>query len=585
MQILWVDRDVTRCEQLRAHLPSRYILSPAASGYEALGLLRRQSFWLAVVNRGLPDMEELELIGEIRRRFPSTRLMFCSDSGDFRLAGKALELGADAIAARSCTPEELLGRLKWIEEHSPVPAAGLEAADDRLERVQLFVDSHIDQPLRQEDLLDVACLSRSALHRYFKKLVGMSCSQYVTSRRIEQAKHLLEHEDAPIYEIAGKTGFQDPAYFCRWFKQLTTVTPLAFRSAVRAGTQELKIGALVPLSGAYGYAGQDVLMGVEFAAAEIARRFGLEISVYPIDTETCPARAAAKVWDAYRRLGIRHFTGCTSSAVLVDVAQAVEESHCLLVSSACANVEDRKRNERVFRWSLPAREAVRKTMIPLIRRDPSARRWFTISPDYIFGRSLLNSAEAVFREYDIEHVGNAFHDLGSRDFRPLFRKARALKAQTIVLLNYGEDTDTALVQAKEMNICEDSQLLVVWSNGLQNIRKIGLESSRGVLFGTQYWENKNLPANNLLRKGWEKQFNQDPNYPNVTGYIGTLMLHMAMQKTGSSDPEANRNALENLEWDGLTAIREFINPDTHQTAKDYFLLQVEPSGRVTELAG
>jgi hypothetical protein len=49
--------------------------------------------------------------------------------------------------------------------------------------------------------------------------------------------------------------------------------------------------------------------------------------------------------------------------------------------------------------------------------------------------------------------------------------------------------------------------------------------------------------------------------------------------------QKNRKALENLERDGLTAIREFINPDTHQTAKDYFLLQVEPSGRVTELAG
>ncbi|MBN2552277.1 MAG: ABC transporter substrate-binding protein, partial [Spirochaetales bacterium] len=536
-------------------------------------------------NRGLPDMEELDLIAEIRRRHPSTRLMFCSDSGDFRLAGKAMELGADALAARSCTPEELLGKLRWIEEHAPVPAAGWEAAGDRLKRVQLYVDSHIDQPLRQEDLLDVACLSRSSLHRYFRKRVGMSSSQYVTSRRLERARHLLEHEDAPICEIAGKTGFQDPAYFCRWFKQLTAVTPLAFRSAIRAGKRSLRIGALVPLSGAYGYAGQDVLMGAEFAAAEIARRFGLEISVYPIDTETCPARAAAKVWDAYRRLNIRHFTGCTSSAVLVDVARAVEESHCLLVSSACANVEDRRLNERVFRWSLPAREAVRRTMIPLIRRDPTARRWFTISPDYIFGRALLGAAEAVFREYDIEHVGNAFHELGSRDFRPLFRRARALKAQTIVLLNYGGDTDAALVQAREMNVSEDSQLLVVWSNGLQNIRKIGLESSRGVLFGTQYWENKNLPANNLLRKGWEKQFNHDPNYPNVTGYIGTLMLHMAVQKTGSSDPEANRNALENLAWDGLTAIREFINPDTHQTAKEYFLLQVEPSGRVTELAG
>jgi len=584
MRILWIDSDVTRGEQLRAQLSPKYVLTTAASGYEAMGVLRRQVFWLAVVNRGLPDMEELKLIGKIKRHFPLTRLMFCSDSGDFRLGGTALELGVDALAARSCSLNELICRLKWLEEHSPGSATGSDPSGDRLKRIELYVDSHIDQPFRQEDLLEIACLSRSALHRYFKRYLGMPCSEYVASRRMEQVKHLLEHGDAPIYEIAAKTGFQDTAYFCRWFKQLTTVTPLSFRNAVRRKKQELAIGALIPLSGAYGSAGQDVLLGVEFAAAEIAKRYGIEVSIFPIDTETCPARAANKVWDTWRRLGICHFTGCTSSGVLVEVARAVEESHSLLVSSACANVEDRRWNEHVFRWSLPAREAVRKTVIPLIRRDPSARRWFTISPDYIFGRSLLSRAEAVFKEYDIDHVGNAFHDVGNRDFRPLFRRARAAKAQTIVLLNYGDDTNTALLQAREMSVASYSQLLVVWSNGLHNIRKIGLESSRGVLFGTQYWEKKNLPANNLLRRGWKKQFNMEPTYPNVTGYIGTLMLHMAMQRTGTSDPEANKNALENLAWDGLTAIREFINPDTHQTTKEYFLLHVDASGKVTEFA-
>jgi len=582
MQILWVDSDGTLIEQLRTQLPSRYVLTTASTGYEAVGLLKRRPFWLVVVNRGLPDTDELELIGEIKHQFPNTRLMFCSDSGDFRLAGTAFELGVDELAVKSCSFEELFGKLKWLEEHRRNTTAGVKPNSDRLERVELYIDSHIDQPFRQQDLLKVACLSRSAFHRYFKTHLGMCYSEYVSSRRIERAKRLLENDDAPIWEVAQKTGFEDPAYFCRWFKRLATVTPLTFRCAVRSRKSDLKIGALVPLTGAYACAGRDALMGAEFAAAEISRRFGVEVSIYPIDTETCPARAAAKVWDTYRRLGICHFTGCTSSAVLVEVARSVEESHSLLVSSACANVEERRWNEHVFRWSLPAREAVRRTMIPLIRRDPSARKWFTITPNYIFGRSLLSNAEAVFKEYDIEHVGNSFHDLGDRDFHPSFRRAQALKAQTIVLLNYGRDTDAALRQAREMNISSESRLLVVWSNGLQNIRNIGVESSLGVLFGTQYWEKKNLPANNLLRREWEKQFSLDPTYPNVTGYIGTLMLHMALQKTGTSDPEANKKALESLEWEGLTAIREFINPDTHQTTKEYFLLQVDPSGKVTE---
>lgn len=51
------------------------------------------------------------------------------------------------------------------------------------------------------------------------------------------------------------------------------------------------------------------------------------------------------------------------------------------------------------------------------------------------------------------------------------------------------------------------------------------------------------------------------------------MILMAAEREGSADPFAVRGALERLEWDGLTAPREFMHPETQQTAESYFLLE------------
>lgn len=558
-------------EQLAAQLPDRYGRSGAASGQEALAKLGGEEFWLMLVDDSLPDVDPLQLIRKAKAYCPETRVIFCAAHGTFLRAEEAMELGADALLSLPCRETDLLRKLDWLERHSrPVTTA---RGDERMQRLERYIEAHLAKPLGQEELLEVACLSRSALYRYVRKQVGVSCAQYIKSKRLEKARFLLEHGEGSVREVAAAVGFQDVGYFCRWFKQSTTRSPLAFRRMHRKGKESLMIAALVPLSGAYGDLGADVLLGTDFAAAEVARRSGIELEIYPIDTETDPAAAARKAWEAVQRRGIRYFTGCASSAEAAEVSRVMEETHSLLITSAGVCPGRRELNQHVFRWSLPTVDAVRKTIIPLASRSPTARRWFTVTPDYIFGHTLLNHAAAVFRETDLHHVGNAFHAMGSRDFRPLFEKARAVHADVIVLLNYGGDTVAALRQAREMGLGQERLLLAPWSNGLTDILNIGPECARGVYFGTQYWQGADVPANNLLRNSWGKRFGVDPSYTSVTGYIGVMLLHMAIQKTGSCDPDRNLRALESLEWDGLTAIREFINPSTHQTRKGYFLLR------------
>jgi len=44
-----------------------------------------------------------------------------------------------------------------------------------------------------------------------------------------EAKRLLVHTNLSIKEIGGELGFEDPAYFVRYFKKNTETTPVEFR--------------------------------------------------------------------------------------------------------------------------------------------------------------------------------------------------------------------------------------------------------------------------------------------------------------------------------------------------------------------
>jgi ABC-type Fe3+-hydroxamate transport system substrate-binding protein len=59
----------------------------------------------------------------------------------------------------------------------------------------------------------------------FRKLKGMSPSEWLTHARMEKAKTLLAQANGPILDIARKVGFPDPYHFSRRFKQTVGVAP------------------------------------------------------------------------------------------------------------------------------------------------------------------------------------------------------------------------------------------------------------------------------------------------------------------------------------------------------------------------
>ena len=74
------------------------------------------------------------------------------------------------------------------------------------------------------------------LSRLFKKKSGMSMNKYITKKKIEFAKTLIQDKpDMRLSEISDLCGYEDSRYFSRVFKAETGMSPSEYKEQISEG--------------------------------------------------------------------------------------------------------------------------------------------------------------------------------------------------------------------------------------------------------------------------------------------------------------------------------------------------------------
>lgn len=108
----------------------------------------------------------------------------------------------------------------------------------RLVRVIRYVETHLDRKIRLADLAKEARLSRMHFAAQFNAATGFSPLEYVTHRRVAEAKDLLRRTDESIVQIALSVGFQNQAHFTTVFRRLVHQTPRRWRLSGEVGQRD-----------------------------------------------------------------------------------------------------------------------------------------------------------------------------------------------------------------------------------------------------------------------------------------------------------------------------------------------------------
>ncbi len=105
----------------------------------------------------------------------------------------------------------------------------LPSKQDKLKDLLNYIDSHFAGPMTIRDASLRLGVTDQYFCRYFKKVTGMSFTEYLGDLRLRRAAKDIELTTRPISDIAFENGFENTGYFFKSFKSKFGVTPLRYR--------------------------------------------------------------------------------------------------------------------------------------------------------------------------------------------------------------------------------------------------------------------------------------------------------------------------------------------------------------------
>ena len=95
----------------------------------------------------------------------------------------------------------------------------------RISKVFSYIEANIAQPIRVEDMAEIAKMSPKYFIAFFKKAVGMTPGQYVLRYKMKKALEYLYEERYSVKEIAAMVGYEDQYTFSKAFKRIYNSAP------------------------------------------------------------------------------------------------------------------------------------------------------------------------------------------------------------------------------------------------------------------------------------------------------------------------------------------------------------------------
>ncbi len=96
-----------------------------------------------------------------------------------------------------------------------------------------YIDDNFRNDFPMTILAEKVGVSPQHLCRIFKETMNVRPMEYLTRRRLQEAKRLLSETDVPISEIGSQTGFSDAGYFSTVFRRYEGSSPAEYRKSVK----------------------------------------------------------------------------------------------------------------------------------------------------------------------------------------------------------------------------------------------------------------------------------------------------------------------------------------------------------------
>lgn len=125
--------------------------------------------------------------------------------------------------------DQLIAPLRVVARES---TATFAVSDERLRKVLMYFQEHVEDPVTVGELCAHADVSRRWLEYSFSNVLGETPYQYMRRQRLDYARRLLADEpNTKIYRIAQRVGFSSAKQLTKVFRREFGLSPREFRQS------------------------------------------------------------------------------------------------------------------------------------------------------------------------------------------------------------------------------------------------------------------------------------------------------------------------------------------------------------------
>ena len=175
--------------------------------------------FFAAVNRGIQLSQKQSHLVEMRLR--EILDIACSKESGYKLM------------LLSKTTELLLFLQKLLLRDIPAKKTAPQSEKHKkVNEITIYLSQHFKEPISLNDAANKFFLNKSYLSRIFKEITGFTVTEYINTRRIQEARKKLTNTTHSITKISESVGYDSITYFERVFKNHCRMTPVEYRNSM-----------------------------------------------------------------------------------------------------------------------------------------------------------------------------------------------------------------------------------------------------------------------------------------------------------------------------------------------------------------
>ncbi len=244
--ILIVDDNDEMCEYLESTLQDDFKVITVNNPLRCIDLTLEHMPDIIISDVIMPKLNGFDLCRQLKTdiRFSHIPviLLTAKATTEDHIAG--LETGADEYLYKPFDENLLISRVKNLIRQREQLRQHFIGSDGKVNEgseahsldksfmdkvIQAIRENYKDTEFSVHTIIEASGMSRSVFYKKFKALSHFPINDLIKNYRLKKAEELLFHDGLSVSEVAYATGFSDPAYFSKVFKEFYKISPKDFK--------------------------------------------------------------------------------------------------------------------------------------------------------------------------------------------------------------------------------------------------------------------------------------------------------------------------------------------------------------------